>query len=75
MKNILLVELEELYKDYAEELAEALQPIREKLEYEIVMHYEGDIENFININLRNSDYFYLSGFVRKLYYADDVFDL
>jgi len=64
--------LVDLYNDYAVELAEELNPFREKLEQVIDTEYNGDLYRFIEQNLQNSDYYYLTDFVKKLYYADDV---
>ena len=64
--------LDNLYKDYAIELAEEMTPYREELEQVIDSEYGGDPYMFIEQNLQNSDYYYLTDFVKKLYYADDV---
>ena len=68
----LIDELNELYNDYAVELAEEMRPYREQLEYIVDKEYGGDIRQFINQNLQNSDYNYLIDFVNNLYYSEDV---
>lgn len=70
--NDTLSTLVDLYNDYAVELAEELNPYREKLEHVVDTEYNGDLYRFIEQNLQNSDYYYLTDFVKKLYYADDV---
>lgn len=68
-------ELVDLYNDYTIELAEEMRPYKEELELIVDSEYDGDIRQFIKQNLQNSDYYYLTDFVKNLYYSEDVLSI